>query len=204
MSIRVLVIINQMNAKTKKTISQLSQKGIRIEKGLSESEIKEIEQTYGFEFPPDLEHFLLEALPVGDRFPDWRDRSNPSLRHKLDWPITSILFDVQNNNFWWREWQEKPARLTDQLALAESYLRNYPRMIPLYAHRYLPSCPKQIANPVYSIYQTDIIIYGDNLFHYFQHEFRLKIFQKDCSTPNDLPRNETPFWTELYKWSNGL
>src|SRR5207245_1362409 len=44
-------------------------------------------------------------------------------------------------------------------------------LIPVCSQRYLPDDPPLAGNPVFSIYQTDIIIYGRNLWDYFRHEF---------------------------------
>jgi hypothetical protein len=46
-------------------------------------------------------------------------------------------------------------------------------MIPVYSHRYLPAEPCEAGNPVFSIYQTDIIHYGYDLADYFAREFRV-------------------------------
>jgi hypothetical protein len=41
--------------------------------GLSEDQVKEVEEHHGFKFPPDLRKFLLFAVPVSQGWPDWRD-----------------------------------------------------------------------------------------------------------------------------------
>ncbi len=46
-------------------------------------------------------------------------------------------------------------------------------MIPVFAHRMLPSEPHLEGNPVFSVHQTDIIYYGFDLDDYLRHEFRL-------------------------------
>ena len=65
-------------------------------------------------------------------------------------------------------------------------------MIPVFAHRYLPASPWASGNPVFSIYQTDIIYYGLNLPSYLFAEF---------GVPNPFPTSDTPreieFWSEL-------
>jgi hypothetical protein len=38
-----------------------------------------------------------------------------------------------------------------------------PKLIPLLGHRYLPADPCEAGNPVFSVYQSDVIYYGANL-----------------------------------------
>ena len=46
-----------------------------------------------------------------------------------------------------------------------------PRLIPILSHRYMPDDPPLAGNPVFSVYQTDIIYYGYDLASYFESEF---------------------------------
>src|SRR5262249_41240611 len=58
-----------------------------FERGLSESEVRAIEAVGHFRFPPDLRAFLEFALPVSDRFPNWRRASAADIREWLEWPL---------------------------------------------------------------------------------------------------------------------
>jgi len=84
------------------------------------------------------------------------------------------LFDVENNNFWLKSWGEKPSGLEDKLLIAKKQMEAVPKLIPIMGHRYIPSEPNETGNPIYSVYQMDIIIYGENLWEYFELEFRKK------------------------------
>ena len=44
-------------------------------------------------------------------------------------------------------------------------------MIPIFVHRAIPNDPVVAGNPVFSVYQTDIILYGANLTEYLGNEF---------------------------------
>ncbi len=66
-----------------------------------------------------------------------------------------------------------------------------PTLIPLIGHRFLPSEPNEAGNPVFSVYQTDIIYYGANLEHYFNNEFR------GWSASEDGAYRQIPFWSDL-------
>ena len=52
-----------------------------------------------------------------------------------------------------------------------SVVSHAPKLIPLIGHRYLPEEPHEGGNPVFSVYQSDVIYYGANLADYFEREF---------------------------------
>ena len=56
-------------------IERLKKSGLRFDRGLSDTEIKEIETTFGFRFPKEIADFLSNAYPVGGNFFDYRDLS---------------------------------------------------------------------------------------------------------------------------------
>ena len=142
-----------------------------VRPGLRDSEIRAAEATYAIRFPPDLEELLRYALPVGSPWPDWRKDSNAEIHDALNWPLEGILFDIERNAFWLAEWGERPAELDRAFAIASEHVALAPRLIPVFAHRYLPQEPSSAGNPVFSVYQTDIIYYGSNLAEYFANEF---------------------------------
>jgi hypothetical protein len=39
----------------------------------------------------------------------------------------------------------------------------WPRLVPVYSHRYAPAAPAPAGSPELSVHQTDIIYYGPNL-----------------------------------------
>ena len=119
--------------------------------------------------PPDLRSLLSIAVPAGPRFPDWR--SPESVREYLEWPIEGIAFDVEHNNFWLQAWGPRPAALAEALSVARAEIRRAPRLLPVFGHRYLPEEPDEPGNPIFSVYQTDIIYYGVNLSNYLMLEF---------------------------------
>ena len=52
-----------------------------------------------------------------------------------------------------------------------SVVSRAPKLIPLIGHRYLPEEPREPGNPVFSVYQADVIYYGADLTDYFEREF---------------------------------
>lgn len=147
---------------------------IELAPGLSESETARAEVVYGFRFPPDLRELLQAALPLGERFPDWRTAPNEFIDKMMEWPLNGILFDVEHNSFWLPGWGEKPTDLEAALEIARRAVANAPTLTPIFAHRFLPVEPCQSGNPVFSVMQTDIIYYGSDLLEYFQNELLRK------------------------------
>jgi hypothetical protein len=152
-------------------VNILRQSGVELTTGLTGEEIAQVESKYSFRFPPDLRAFLQAALPVSPAFPNWRGESEESLRGRLDWPAHGICFDIEHNDFWWEEWGPRPLDLQQAFEVARHEISKAPTLIPIYSHRYLPDEPNQKGNPVFSVYQTDIIYYGTDLTDYFAEEF---------------------------------
>ena len=179
-------------------LSLLQGRGVTLAPGLSAAEIEHVEEIHRFRFPPDLRSFLSCALPVGPKFPggppsfpDWR--SPESVQEQLDWPFEGLAFDVEQNAFWWEAWGPRPAALSDAIAVARAAVDLAPRLIPIVAHRYLPGEPAIAGNPVFSVYQTDVVFCGADLRRYFSFEFG-RVSHAEA-VRGDLRR--IPFWTDL-------
>jgi len=130
-------------------------------------ELDRAQDIYGVTFPPDLLAFLSERHPLLNY--DWRT-DNPALRQMFNWPYDGLLFDVENNNVWLPDWGEKPKTAPERAEVLKAIVDAAPRLIPLYSHRYLPAEPNEAGNPVFSVYQADIIYYGANLANYIDRE----------------------------------
>jgi hypothetical protein len=166
--------------------------GIQFHRGLSETEVDEIQRRYGFQFPPDLKSFLEEALPVSRGFPDWRDGSEADLKDSLAWPLEGILFDVEHNGFWMPAWGERPTEIEQAIEVARTNVSTAPQLIPIYSHRYIPSEPLAGDNPVFSVYQADILRYRSSLPSCLAAEFCMGAAQFVAPTPRRIR-----FWDEL-------
>ena len=153
--------------------------------GMTERELRRVEQEYGFEFADDHRAFLAAGLPVNTPipeqegvihayarpWPDWRDGTPEELRRRLAWPVEGVLFDVEHNAFWDRDWGVRPDEQAEALHVAAQRLATVPRMVPIYGHRFLPGGHGTYGHPVLSMYQTDIIYYGTDLADYISREF---------------------------------
>lgn len=179
-------------------ITNLKLKGISFEKGLTENEILQIEKKFDFRFPIDYKFFLKNGLPVSKSFINWRlelkSNNNENLESRLLWPLNGILFDIDNNSFWNPSWGEKPDSLSLQKEVATKYYQQYPKLIPIYSHRYISEVPYKNRIPVFSVYQTDVIYYGNDIVDYLVREFSLKM-------PEGYKKTEEPeyinFWSAL-------
>src|SRR5437016_10295710 len=148
----------------------LADAGVAVGAGLTARELERVESVIGAGFPPDLREFLSEGLPLGDRFPNWREPDSDAIRGQLDWPFEGMAFDIQHNGFWWDAWGARPASLDEALAIARAQVAAAPRLIPIAGHRYIPAEPALAGNPVFSVHQTDIIYYGSDLVTYLHCE----------------------------------
>jgi hypothetical protein len=192
--------------KFKQLIGFLKQKDVQFENGLTDEEIHKVQNTFCIRFPTDLKLFLQLALPVSDGFVNWRDSliSNDSKQktlHKLDWPLRGILYDVSNNGFWMDSWGDMPGSYPEKEEIVKRNFISYPKLVPIYSHRYIPSEPVEFNNPIFSVYQTDVIYYGFNILDYFAKEFHFDL-PANFNVPNAPMREIAPiraivFWSDL-------
>lgn len=172
--------------------------------GLTSTEFARIERDYEFEFADDHRAFLAAGLPLNapgakDRagrgpWPDWRDGDPGDLQKQLRWPVEGALFDVENNALWHPTWGQRPADTSKALSTARRHLTRAPKMIPVYAHRYLPAGRGTCGHPVLSIYQTDIIVYGTDLADYIHNEFS---GAGRSISPDWIPPPMVSFWSDF-------
>lgn len=168
--------------------ARLALSGASLSPGLTGAELAGVEQTFGFRFPPDYRRLLTLALPLGKDWPDWRAGDPDTLRAQVEWPVEGILFDVEENGFWHPDWPSRPDALGDALETARAALADVPPLVPVYGHRYLPTVPSAAGNPVLSVYQTDVVYYGNDLLDWFDCEFRRHVVPT-------APRRRVPFWS---------
>jgi hypothetical protein len=173
----------------------LAAAGVQIGPGLTEDEVVSVEQRFGFRFPPDLRAFLGVGLPVSGGWVNWRSANDAAIRYSLAWPLEGICFDIEHNEFWLDEWGKRPAGLVDAFAVARRGVAEAPVLIPICGHRYMPAEPPEPGNPVFSVYQTDIIYYGADLLDYLQNEFAY-YFGRGAHVFSGTPRPIT-FWSRL-------
>ena len=156
--------------------------------GYSARDLEAAQERFGLTFPPDLKNLLLERRPV--RGFDWRTDDAP-IQRALKWPLEGLLFDVEQNGLWWPEWGKRPDQALARAEIVTNAVRTAPPLIPIIGHRYLPSEPGESGNPVFSVYQSDIIYYGRDLADYFERELN------PSGMPFAGPTRYIPFWSDM-------
>lgn len=158
---------------------ELIKKGVKFETGLSKQEIIEVERVYNINFPTEYEEFLKEGVPVSNGFYNWRDLSPKNIsyiKEKMNIPFIDILNYCGEIDEWPSAWGTRPKNSQDLKRKIEMLLNEAPRLIPVYAHRYIPMLKEE--SPVLSVMGLDIIYYGQNLFQYLEIEFGRKNYNE--------------------------
>jgi len=156
--------------------------------GYTQSDLDAAQAKYDLVFPPDLVSLFRDRRPV--RGYDWRS-DDKEIRAMLKWPLEGLLFDVENNALWSPEWGDRPNTAGARSEVLAKVVSGAPKLIPLVSHRYLPAEPHEAGNPVFSIYQSDVIYYGVDLEDYFEREF----VTQDRPCPEHIKRIR--FWSDL-------
>ena len=164
--------------------------------GLSDSELATAQEEAGAAFPPDLCELLTATLPTGPEFPDWRNRAGDAMDEWRAWLLDGIHFDVLHNVFWPRGWPARPDSPAESRQIVAERLAEAPALIPICAHRGIPNEPLEAGNPVFSVWQTDIIIYGNDLADYLWHEFDNDSWTASWSDEGP-PERTIRFWTAM-------
>lgn len=162
--------------------------------GYSAAELERAQSRFELSFPPDLIELLLHRRPVGGT--DWNDAQ--MVRAQLAWPFEGLLFDVEQNGLWWSEWGDRPNAPAERAEVLRGVIHQAPRLVPIFGHRYIPESPNEAGNPVFSVYQSDIIHYGADLRDYFNREengWDAEIW------PSKV--REIEFWSEMVRRKNG-
>src|SRR6266540_4551702 len=131
-----------------------------------------------------------------------------ALQDAFNWLIEGLEFDVECNELWESSWGPKPATLDEQKARVHELVEAAPKLIPVIGHRYLLAEPCVPGNPVLSIYQSDVVVYGADLRDFLLHELGDWLGLRDWQTMEVLQskrasdRDESyydaiPFWGGL-------
>lgn len=165
-------------------------------KGYSQDELDDAQARYRLRFPPDLVAFLREQR-LAEGY-DW-SRESQQIREMLAWPTQMLIWDVEHGA-WWPPWGERPedGRLREEIV--RGAIAAAPRLIPLYAHRFLPELPHLAGNPVFSMHGFDTVCYGATLMEYFGNEFgrphrhRIAGPIRNITFWSDLAEQKYPAW----------
>lgn len=161
--------------------------------------------------PVTLERYIKQwdETELDGRFPNWRKYPTPppftpddvaQIRaYNLSFYVfhfvpEGIFFDAsyQKPPVWRAHWGERPDDADQRLERIRQLVKQAPPLIPIYSHRYLPTRPLQDGNPIFSIMQTDIIYYGDDLADYLYYEFKVPRPEWTAKQPRYIE-----FWSDL-------
>lgn len=99
-------------------------------------------------------------------FYHWQ-RDTQAIEVAYEWLVEGIFFDVQQADLWMRSWGAKPVTAEAQKVRVRELVNAAPKLIPVIEHCYLLAEPCKAGNPVLSIYQSDMIVYGVDLRDFF-------------------------------------
>ena len=167
---------------------------IKYQEGLSDVEIIRIESLYKIQFPDELKSLFKQVFPISEGFYNWRDFSEKNVEfilQALNRPFNDF-YNEASEIYWNDDWGEEPETDEEIQEIIRDKLLSAPKLIPIYAHRYI-SMINGNTNPIFSIHGIDIIIYGESLDDYLTVEFGEKS-QSDINFSNVL---DVPFWSEV-------
>ena len=173
--ITIDALFNYTLLDTTHLINSLKASGISFGEGLKPREIREIERTFGFQFPKEIAYFLSRAYPLNPGFFNYKDLSDGNVQAFRNFQVQikdAFLFDLQNNTdtiqallrpLGWHY----PQSFQDVVMEA---LEKSPRLLPFYGHRCF--FDGMDGMPILSFSQPiETIIYGSDLENYFENEF---------------------------------
>ena len=196
--------------------------------GLTDSEIDALEQRWSVRFPPDYRLFLKilhcldrpitiatydgdtrEIIPADSAlFHNWQ-KDTELITNVYQQIIDDLSYEVVNNSVWKPGWGRKPVTKYGQGQQIEVLIRQAPKLIPIYDHRFLLAEPYQAGNPVVSIQQSDIVIYAPDFFSFLCKDFSdlMDLNKQELKQINTEAKQMTkerhnsyksiPFWGEL-------
>ncbi len=187
-----------MTSQVEELVDRLADAGVRLDRALTEADLKRIEKKFGFAFAPDHRELLRTALPVGDSWLNWRHATPAKIRERLDGPVEGIVLAVRTEGFWLSSWGPRPADEPAAEKVARGRLGGVPVLVPLLGHRYLPAAPAPAGSPVYSVRSAEVGVYAVDLLDYVAREFGGPTRELPVA---GLPRLD--FWSELVPGSVG-
>ncbi|EFJ34060.1 hypothetical protein SELMODRAFT_82965 [Selaginella moellendorffii] len=143
--------------------------GVRVEPGLSETELGHLESQLGLLFPPDLRAILTEGLPAGSSFPDWRHEPAASLRARIQQPLADLCAQVRRSRFWCDKWGDRPSGGEQAAAMAAAALERVAPLVPVYGNCYIPSSGSA-GNPVLLVQSGEVSVVGNDVADFFERE----------------------------------
>jgi hypothetical protein len=162
--------------------------------GLSSPEIASVEAQLGFRLPEDFVYLFQNLQDPGGVFFPWSHFRKQEYDDLIRWVQNGIAFDIEHAGFWLERWGTRPKLLSAAIEIAQSDFECWPKLLPIFGHRFMPAEPYRSGNPVFSIMQTDIIYYGANLPHYLLNEF---VDRDYALHTQEQDIQKVPIWSDL-------
>lgn len=134
------------------------------------------------------------ALPISNGFYNWRNFQDVNVEF-IKTIINQPYFDIYNmakEVYWCEDWGEEPEDEMIYLKEVRKRLKKAPKLVPIYAHRYMPIVLDENP-PVISVHNVDLIYYGENLDDYFDIEFG----KKEQNTIKLKKITPISFWSDI-------
>lgn len=163
--------------------------------GMTSEQIASLESELALPLPDDLKFLLRNVRESDTGLSPWASLDRAAYAAQMNWVHEGIAFDVEHANVWLRQWGEQPRALSAALEIARDDFARWPKLFPLFGHRFLAVEPCLDGNPVFSVMQTDIICYGANLAHYLLLELGPSRGY-DHHTSEQNPRHISP-WSDF-------
>ncbi|MEY9841118.1 hypothetical protein [Streptacidiphilus sp. EB103A] len=166
--------------------------------GLNAAQLAALEDAAGAVLPGELRILLSLAVPVGaPQWPNWHIDPGGILTNWTAEVRRGLLFDIEYNGAWFEAWGTPPADPATRLRAARERLDTLPRLLPLYAHRAIaldpaPGYADADGNPVFSVHQSDVVYYGNDLAGWLHREFAVARPSWSAARPRWIP-----FWSPI-------
>jgi hypothetical protein len=181
-------------------VERLEDAGVRLDRGLTDADVKRIEKKYAFTFGPDQRALLRAALPLGDAWLNWRHATPANIRERLARPVDGVVSDVLDRDFWPSSWGPRPDQANAAERVARERLALVPTLVPLYGESYLPAVPVPAGAPVFSVSGSSIGLAAADLLAYIVAEFS---FSSDGVVPGSASALTVPFWSDRARGAPG-
>ena len=134
------------------------------------------------------------ALPISNGFYNWRNFQDVNvefIKTIINQPYSDI-YNMAKEVYRCEDWGEEPEDEMIYLKEVRKRLKKAPKLVPIYAHRYMPIVLDENP-PVISVHNVDLIYYGENLDDYFDIEFG----KKEQNTIKLQKITPISFWSDI-------
>ncbi len=163
--------------------------------GYTPTELDDVQAKWKLRFPPDLlEIYRQRRHVVEGRGFDWVTSPDRTIWKAIVFPLRGYRTYAHRGQ-WSAEWGPRPPTPRGAEMRMKEILAAAPKLIPICGHRCIPETPHEAGNPVFSVFWTDIIVYGADLANYVRRE-------TDRFVPLSHEPKEIPFWSAAVRFSD--